>query len=55
MPFSCIQENFKGKVPEKSRRLLADKDDQPVYHSALVRVFGNTEHKENISKNRPEL
>ena len=55
MPFSCIQENFKGKVPEKSRRLLADKDGRLVYHCSLVRVFGNTEHKENISKPQPDL
>jgi len=26
-----------------------------VYHCSLVRVFGNTEDKENISKPQPEL
>ena len=55
LPFSCVHENVKGQVPEKNRRLLADKDGQPVYHCSLVRVLGNTEHKENISKLQPEL
>ena len=55
LPFSCVHENVKGQVPEKNRRLLADKDGQPVYHCSLVIVLGNTEHKENISKLQPEL